>query len=81
MSLDRIGSAANTQFMLAQIQKAESALDASNRQVATGKLSDTYSGYGDKTAVMEATRAAGARTGPPPPRTACPALTSSVPWR
>ena len=62
MSLDRIGSGANTQFMLAQIQKAEGALDASNRQVATGKLSDTYSGYGDKTAVMEAARAAAART-------------------
>ena len=61
MALDRIGSAANTQFMLAQIQKAEAALDASNRQVATGKLADTYSGYGDKTAVMEAARAAGAR--------------------
>src|SRR5437588_1175256 len=61
MALDRIGSAANTQFMLAQIQKAEVALDASNRQVATGKLADTYSGYGDKTAVMEAARAAGAR--------------------
>src|SRR6266566_4125264 len=60
MSLDRIGSGANTQFMLAQIQKAEAALDASNRQVATGKLADTYSGYGDKTAVMEAARAAGA---------------------
>src|SRR5258706_14157495 len=61
MSLDRIGSAASAQFMLAQIQKTEAALDASNRQVVTGKLADTYGGYGDKTAVMESARAAGAR--------------------
>jgi len=61
MSIDRIGSFANTQLMLAQIQKAENALDTSNRQVATGKLSDNYAGYGDKTAVMEAARSAAAR--------------------
>src|SRR5258705_5584697 len=61
MSIDRIGSFANTQFMLAQIQKAENAVDTSNRQVSTGKLSDTYTGYGDKTAVMEAARPAAGR--------------------
>jgi len=61
MSIDRIGTFANAQFMLAQIQKAENALDQSNRQVATGKLSETYAGYGDQTAVMEAARSAAAR--------------------
>src|SRR5258705_7232410 len=61
MSIDRIGSFANTQLMLAQVQKAENALDNSNRQVATGKLSDNYAGYGDKTAVMEAARSPSAR--------------------
>src|SRR5258708_35461678 len=61
MALDRIGNAAAANFMLAQIQKTEAALDASNRQVVTGKLADTYGGYGDKTAVMESARAAGAR--------------------
>lgn len=61
MSLDRIGSAANTQVMLAQIQKAELALDLSNRQVATGKVATTYAGYGDKTAIMESARSAAAR--------------------
>jgi flagellar hook-associated protein 3 FlgL len=61
MSLERIGNAASAQFMLAQIQKTEAALDASNRQVVTGKLSDTYTGYGNKTAVMESARSAGAR--------------------
>ena len=61
MSIDRIGTAANAQFMLAQIQKAEFALDTANRQVATGKVADTYSGYGDKTAVMEAARSTAAK--------------------
>ena len=61
MSLERIGNATSAQFMLAQIQKTEAALDASNRQVVTGKLADTYTGYGDKTAAMESARAAGAR--------------------
>ena len=61
MSLDRIGTGANAQFMFAQIQKAELALDASNRQVASGKVADTYSGFGDKTAVMEAARSVAAR--------------------
>jgi flagellar hook-associated protein 3 FlgL len=43
------------------LQKAELALDNTNRQVATGKSSSTYSGYGQKTAVMEAARSAAAR--------------------
>ena len=61
MSLDRIGNAASADFMLSQIRKTEAALDASNRQVVTGKLADTYGGYGDKTAIMESARGAGAR--------------------
>src|SRR5258708_33313133 len=61
MALDRMGRAAAANFMLAQIQKTEAALDASNRQVVTGKLADTYGGYGDKTAVMASARAAGSR--------------------
>jgi flagellar hook-associated protein 3 FlgL len=61
MSIDRVGTAANAQFLLAQIQKAEIAIDTANRQVATGKVADTYAGYGDKTAVMEAARSAAAR--------------------
>ena len=60
MSIDRIGTAATAQFMYAQIQKAEIALDTTNQQVTTGKVADTYTGYGDKTAMMEAARSAGA---------------------
>ena len=54
MSIDRIGTASNAQLMLAQIQKAEVAVDTANRQVSTGKVADTYTGYADKTAVMDA---------------------------
>jgi flagellar hook-associated protein 3 FlgL len=61
MTIDRLGSYANTQMFLARLMKAESALELSNRQVATGKLADNYAGYSDKTAVMEAARSASAR--------------------
>ncbi len=61
MTIDRIGSYANAQFMFAYIMKAENALDISNRQVATGKVADNYAGYRDKTAIMEAARSASAR--------------------
>jgi flagellar hook-associated protein 3 FlgL len=58
MAIDRIGTAANAQLMLAQIQKAEVAVNNDNQQVVTGKVSGTYSGYGNKTAVMESARSA-----------------------
>ncbi len=61
MTIDRIGSYANSQLMFAYIMKAENALDISNRQVATGKVADNYAGYRDKTAIMEAARSASAR--------------------
>ena len=58
MSIDRVGTAASAQLMLQQIQKAEVALNNTNQQVVTGKVASTYSGYGDKTAAMEAARSA-----------------------
>jgi flagellar hook-associated protein 3 FlgL len=61
MAIDRIGTASNAQLLLAQIQKAEVAVDTVNRQVATGKVSDSYAGYADKTAIMESARSAAAR--------------------
>jgi flagellar hook-associated protein 3 FlgL len=62
MTVERIGSSASAQFMLAQIQKAQAAVDTSTRQVATGKVSDSYSGYADKTAAMEVARSAAAHS-------------------
>jgi flagellar hook-associated protein 3 FlgL len=60
MSVDRIGSFATTQIMLNQMQHAQVALDTSERQVASGKRADTYAGYGDSTAIMEAARSSAA---------------------
>ena len=62
MAVDGIGTFANTQLMLAQIQKAEAAVDLANRQVVSGKVSTTYTGYGDKTALMESARSAAERS-------------------
>ena len=62
MAVDRIGTFANAQLLLSQIQKAEAAVDLANRQVVSGKVATTYSGYGDKTAIMEAARSAAGRS-------------------
>ena len=61
MAIDRIGTFAYSQLLFTQMQKAENALDTSNRQVSTGKLADTYAGYREKTAIMEAARSSAAR--------------------
>lgn len=60
MGVDRVGSFATTQLMLSQMQRAQVALDTSSRQVASGKRANTYSGYGESTAIMEAARSASA---------------------
>jgi flagellar hook-associated protein 3 FlgL len=62
MPIDRVGTAANAQYMLAQMQRAQVAVDDSTRQVGSGKVSDTYSGYADKTAAMEVARSAAAHS-------------------
>jgi flagellar hook-associated protein 3 FlgL len=61
MPIDRIGTFANTQLMLSQIMRAENTLNTTEQQVSTGKKADTYSGYGDKTALMEAARSSADR--------------------
>jgi len=61
MSIDRIGTAANAQFVLAQMRAAENSMNVANQQVASGKLSLTYSGYAGKTASLEGARTAAAR--------------------
>ena len=61
MAIDRVGTAVNAQIMTSQILKAEAALDKTNKQVASGNKSDTYTGYGSQTAALEAARSAAAR--------------------
>jgi len=61
MSVDRVATNSQTQFLLAQIMQANKALDESQAQVSTGKIASDYTGIGDKTAALEAARAAKSR--------------------
>ena len=58
MSVDRVATNSQTNYMLTQIGKANAKLQQSEMQVSSGKVSDTYAGYGDKTAALEGARAA-----------------------
>jgi len=61
MSIERVATNAQTQYLLAQITHASNALDQTQSQVSSGKVSDDYAGIGNKTAALEAARAASAR--------------------
>jgi flagellar hook-associated protein 3 FlgL len=61
MSIDRISTTAQTAFLLSQIQNAGNQLDKVQEQIASGKNSNTYAGFGDQTQVLTATIAAKAR--------------------
>lgn len=61
MSIDRVATNSSSQYMLSQIMRANNALDLSQAQVASGKVSTDYAGIGDKTAALEAARSAADR--------------------
>ena len=61
MSVDRIATNAQSQFLLSQIQQASAAVNKSNAQVASGLVSSTYAGFGAQTSVLEAAQTASAR--------------------
>jgi flagellar hook-associated protein 3 FlgL len=61
MTVDRIGTFMNSQLILAQMRRAAHELNESNRQVASGRVSDTYTGYGSQTAALEVARSSAAR--------------------
>jgi len=61
MSIDRVSTNSQSQYLLSQIMKANQALDTTQMQVSSGMVSDNYGGIGDKTASLEAARAAAAR--------------------
>ena len=61
MTIDRIATNAQSQFMLAQIMQAESAVNQSQTQVTTGLVATDYTGMGDKTAVLAAAQSAFSR--------------------
>jgi flagellar hook-associated protein 3 FlgL len=61
MSVDRVATNSQSQFMLSQIMQANNALNTTQQQVASGMVSTNYVGIGDKTATLEAARAAADR--------------------
>jgi flagellar hook-associated protein 3 FlgL len=61
MTVDRIATNTQASYLMSQVMKANSALDTTQAQVASGKVSTNYVGIGDKTAALEAARAAAAR--------------------
>jgi flagellar hook-associated protein 3 FlgL len=61
MSVDRIATASQTAYFLSQIENAGAALDKTQQQIASTKVSDTYAGFGTQTQVLTATIAANAR--------------------
>jgi flagellar hook-associated protein 3 FlgL len=61
MSIDRVSTNSQTQLLLNQIMQASNAVDTTEAQVASGTVSPTYAGIGDKTAVLEAARSASER--------------------
>ncbi|HEY2069072.1 MAG TPA: flagellin [Rhizomicrobium sp.] len=62
MTIDRVATSTQSQYMMSQVMQASAAMDKSQAQVASGKVSSDYTGIGDKTSMLEAARSAGART-------------------
>ena len=61
MTIDRVATNAQSQYMLAQIMQAESAVNQSQNQVTTGLVATDYTGMGDKTALLAAAQSAVSR--------------------
>lgn len=61
MTIERVATSMQTQYMLTQLATAGANLNTSQQQVATGKVATNYAGYGDKTAALEAARSAATR--------------------
>ena len=61
MSIDRVSTNLQAQYLLSQVMQASDSLDQAQAQVSSGKESQTYAGLGDKTAALESARAAQAR--------------------
>lgn len=61
MSVERVATNAQAQYLLSEIMQRTQALNNSQQQVASGKVSTTYAGIGNKTSALEAARASAAR--------------------
>jgi flagellar hook-associated protein 3 FlgL len=61
MAIERVSTNGLAQAMLAQVLRASNQLNDTQSQIASGKLATDYAGFGNKTSVMEAARAAQGR--------------------
>jgi flagellar hook-associated protein 3 FlgL len=61
MSVDRIATAQQSQYMLSQITAASNAVNTTQQQIASHQVSTTYAGFGSQTQVLQATISANAR--------------------
>ena len=59
MSIGNVSTMAQSQYMLSHIEQDEAALQNTQSQVATGYVSTTYGGIGDKTAALESAQTQG----------------------
>lgn len=62
MTIDRVATGMQSQYMLQQIMQAESGLNTTQAQVASGESASTYEGIGDQTAALQAAQSASNRT-------------------
>ena len=67
MSIDRVATAPQTAYFLAQIENAGNALNTTQQQIASGVNATTYAGFGNQTQVLTATCPPTRATAPTPP--------------
>jgi len=61
MTVERVATNAQAQYLLAGIMRATQAVNTSQQQIASGKVAQDYAGIGAKTSALEAARASAAR--------------------
>jgi flagellar hook-associated protein 3 FlgL len=61
MSVDRIATAQQSAYFLAQINKTSAALNTTNEQIASQNVANTYAGFGNQAQVLTASISANAR--------------------
>lgn len=61
MTIDRIATNVQSQYLMAQIAHTSANLNDSQTQIASGKVANDYTGFGDKAAALEIARSAATR--------------------
>jgi flagellar hook-associated protein 3 FlgL len=62
MTIERVATSTQAQYMLQQIMQASANLNKTQAQVASGESATTYEGIGDQTAALQAAQSASNRT-------------------